>query len=114
MSIHNNVTRDTLDSLVEFDCVFQVLPDGSVFERPALYGPEVYDSTVTAGWTLVDGYSGQYGYSGPIMHASEYLGGRMAQDTLDTPGVYCLVVAYGVDESEDGPEPDGWCLARLV
>ena len=61
-------------------------------------------------WELLDGYSGQDRYSGPIMHASEYVGGRMERDILATPGVYVALVDYCLDDSD----PEGWAVARMI
>lgn len=104
------VTRDNLNQLMEFDHVIRVHEDGTVMEEPNTYAPELHDGELEGnGWTLLDGYSGQYGYSGPIMHDSEYIGGGMADDILSTPGVYVALVDYPLDDSE----PEGWAVARL-
>ncbi len=103
---------ETLNDLMSFDHVVTVHDDGTVTDGPVgVYAPELYDGEILAdGWELLDGYSGQDRYSGPIMHASEYVGGRMARDILETPGVYVALVDYPVD----GDEPDGWAVARRV
>lgn len=48
------------------------------------------------------------------MHASEYIGGKLARDILATPGLYVAVVSYATLEDDD-PEPDdsiaGWAIA---
>lgn len=147
------VTVDTLSGAIEFDSPFRVvLPTFTVDDEGAhranlLYGsataviettdryaPE--DVTLTDGvlgeltsgshatWTALDGFSGQYGYAGPCMHASEQLGGAMAADVLATPGVYVLLIVTAPAEDcedetcdhEDGDhesEAAGWILARL-
>jgi hypothetical protein len=46
------------------------------------------------------GYTGQHGYNGAVMHASEYLGGRLAEDILESPGTY-VVCAVEVDCSDE-------------
>jgi len=66
-------------------------------------------------WSFVDGFSGQYGYRGPIMHVSEYLGGGMADHVLETPGIYVVVVVEVLDDPDwdytnENPEPAGWAL----
>jgi len=127
-----------LNDLMEFEHVIRVqdgvatdrMPDG---ERIPLYAPECYhegfygpDGKVQeiqdgTGWTLMDGYSGQYSYSGPIMHASEYIGGRMEQDILAQDGYYVAVVCEVMECDDDcdprdeacngGHEPAGWAVA---
>lgn len=108
-----------LNTRLEFDCVVEVHKDGTMTDRHDLYAPESYDdgtggidfagSTV---WKPLDGYSGQYGYSGPIMHPSEYIGGVLEDDIATTPGVYVVVVVTDLDDV-DG-EPSGWAVLRHV
>lgn len=92
-----------LSDLMEFDSPIQVHADGRVTDGPAgIYAPSLYDDELdTSGpvgngwgsWELLDGYSGQQSYGGPVMHPSEFIGGGMARDILDQPGVYVAVVA---------------------
>lgn len=93
------LTPDTLADAVEFDSPFLVGTDGRVQTYlPDVFAPvdgdRITDDACPDGWELIDGWSGQHGYSGPTMHASEYLGGAMARSVLDNPGVYCLAIAY--------------------
>lgn len=120
---------NSLNSMVEFDSPFEVHEDGTVTTYlPSVYGPEVSEDldddgqsvgkpTISgAGWDFVDGYSGQSGYSGPVMHNSEYLGGGMARDVLAEPGIYCVTTVEANDPNWDysveNPEPTGWALLR--
>ena len=57
--------------------------------------PDGDDHSLETGWELLTGFSGQYSYNGPGMHASEYIGGGLAQHILDTTGLY--TVLYGDD-----------------
>lgn len=147
------VTAETLNGKVEFDSPFRIvgqMHDGrTVIENPLahVYAPEVtlwtdkdhngvgeeeIDGTAWNGpqddWEVVNGYSGQYGYSGPTMHASEFLGGGMARDVLANVGaVYVLVTVecrpnWEVDENDEDDvflgqviqdNPAGWMLLRL-
>lgn len=99
----------SLNDLMEFDRVVRVHVDGSVSYPSLPHAPELTDGEVSPGWRLLDGYSGQYGYSGPIMHTSEFIGGGMERDILSTPGVYVALVDYPSDDSE----PEGWAVAQL-
>jgi hypothetical protein len=102
------ILPDELNRVMEFDHVIEVHEGGHVTERDDIYPPELIDDEIMGdGWSLLNGYSGQYGYRGPIMHSSEFIGGGMARDILATPGVYVALVAY----STDGDEPDGWAVA---
>ncbi len=71
---------------------------------------EVRATARAAGWDVLDGYSGQHGYSGPIMHASESVRGHLERDILAEPGVYvaCVVECGDLDEN-----PAGWVALRL-
>lgn len=110
---------EELQRIAEFDHVFTVTPAGAVVDGPrGIYAPEYYDDTTAAeltgaGWEALTGYTGQYGYSGPHMHASEFIGGRLARDILETPGAYVVVVvAVMPDTEDDDPEPAGWAVLR--
>jgi hypothetical protein len=103
--------RGDLNSIMEIDHVITVHDDGTITEPSDVYAPELYDGVVGTGWTLMDGYSGQYLYSGPIMHASEYIGGRLADDILSMPGTYVALV--DIDLSDDTDDNiNGWAVAR--
>lgn len=115
-----NATLDTLNDVMEIDHVIRVHADGSVTDAnddnlPSTWAPEVVDfgaeTYVSTPWSLMTGYTGQHGYNGPVMHTSEFVGGRLAEDILATPGLYVAVEVR--DESgsylEDGPI--GWAVA---
>lgn len=98
----------SLNDKMDFDHVVQVLPGGQVVDAHGVYAPELYDDELQgAGWTLMDGYSGQSGYSGPIMHNSEYIGGGLERDILANPGYYVTLVNNSYDEEEG----EGWAIA---
>lgn len=116
-----------LNALMEFDHVIRVHADGTVTEPRDVHAPEIYvdtdgDGSILAehdremiamvkrqGWALMDGYSGQQGYSGPIMHPSEFIGGGLERDIMATPGDY---VALVVETNDDDDELAGWAVAR--
>jgi hypothetical protein len=86
-----------LSHLMDFDSPITVHEDGTVTHGPAnVYAPDLTDDELSGeGWELfTHGYSGQHGYSGPIMHDSEFIGGGLARDILGQPGTYVAVVAY--------------------
>lgn len=111
----------------EFDCPFTVTADGTVGPSPeGIYAPEtthddMHDMLIdgiqhvhSLWWEALTGYTGQYSYHGPVMHASEYLGGRLAADVLANPGVYVLTVVNVLPDDDDSdPEPAGWAILRL-
>jgi hypothetical protein len=127
------VTVENLNEVMEFDHVIEVKADGTVEDssespyldlRYYLTDPETGlwepDFTLPEGWQLMTGYTGQYGYNGPVMHSSEFIGGRMARDILETPGLYVALIVEsdcGNTEEhcteEDGCqcEADGWAVA---
>jgi hypothetical protein len=101
---------------MEFDHVITVHEDGSITDGPqSLYAPTLEDEELDdRRWSFFSaGYSGQYGYSGPIMHNSEYIGGRLADDIIATPGIYAAVVAYWTNDDPDddaGSDSEGWAI----
>lgn len=104
----------TVNDIMEFDRVIEVHEDGSITDRNDLYAPSLLDGIVSDGWELLNGYSGQQSYTGPIMHESEFIGGDMARDILDTPGIYVALVSCNSDlDTEDETGVDGWAVARL-
>ncbi len=108
--------NETLNDMMEIDHVIEVLDDGSVIDRPDLYAPELFGeeqgTETIEGWTLMDGYSGQDRYSGPIMHNSEFIGGRMERDILEAPGVYVALACCWLDMLEEDDPYEGWAVAR--
>lgn len=113
----------TLSDVMEFDHVIRVNGDGTVTEPNGISEPDVYWSNGTHnlegdGWSLMNGYSGQDRYAGPVMHSSEFIGGRMADDILSTPGYYVAMVVDAID-CDDHDSPDdcdcdrnvGWAVA---
>lgn len=116
---------DALDDAMGFDHIVYVREDGTVTEPRGVPAPELErlavdeDGQIVAGaegamlaslrrggWEAMTGYTGQYGYRGPVMHSSEYIGGRMARDILAEPGLYVALVV----ECEDD-EIAGWLVA---
>ena len=110
--------RPELNSQMEFGGAYTIDADGEV-KSSSDYPPSFIDDECDgSGWTPVTGFSGQHGYSGPVMHPSEQLGGKMEDYVYENPGTYALVEAiYTTDE--DGNEqdwgsdmPEGWVLLR--
>ncbi len=106
-----------MNARMEFDGVIEIRDDGSIIDRRDLYAPEVYedgsggiDFAGAKGWTALNGYSGQDRYAGPIMHPSEYIGGRLAADILAEPGIY---TAAAVSDLDDIANPSGWAVLRF-
>lgn len=120
-----------LSAAMEFDACYRVHADGTMTDVMDAPYVEMIDGELSApdGWRLMTGYTGQHGYNGPSMHSSEFIGGRMARDILETPGLYIVVADYPTgcaegecEECEDGGsgecdhgsgEPDGWGVAFL-
>lgn len=115
-------TTTELRAIAEFDQPFTVDAVGAVTDAPAgTYAPEVYhvddaqaphDVDIMSGYPweqFSGGYTGQYGYNGAVMHASEYLGGRLATDILATPGTYvvCAVECLPVPAFPHAWSPSG-------
>jgi hypothetical protein len=119
------MSTNALNEIMAFDHVIQVHPDGTVTDAPDdVHAPELdaeNDTVSGDGWTLLRGFTGQYGYNGPIMHSSEFIGGGLARHILETPGYYVALVAeYWSDgncwNDENGnplgePYVEGWAVA---
>ncbi len=110
----------TLNQVMEFGHVVEITDDGKiVIDGPfGLYAPECYVYTdandqiqidMDDSWSLVNGFSGQYCYSGPIMHPSEFIGGGMERHILENPGYYVSVIVTDLDDPDS--EPAGWGVA---
>ena len=105
-----------LNKIMEFDHVIRVTDYGTTEDGPSnVYAPDsVYvdvdsdgqivgdaESDMIArlegeGWTALNGWSSQYLYAGPIMHASESVGGALAGH----PGDGRNVVGRPAEEGE--------------
>lgn len=111
------IDRYYLNSLMEFDHVIRVHEDGTITEPQGFWAPNLLDSELDdKGWTLfTHGYSGQYNYSGPVMHNSEFIGGDLAKDIISQPGLYVAVVANHTcedhEEECDCDTQEGWAVA---
>jgi hypothetical protein len=109
-----NLTPENLNTFMEFDHVIKVNEDSTVEYAPMVQYPTLTDDELDSDrWTLLNGYSGQFRYSGPVMHNSEYIGGRLAEDILEQPGYYVAIPAYWT-EVPDGdilPDIEGWAIA---
>jgi hypothetical protein len=129
-----------LNTVMEIDRVIRVLPGRAVTapdtRNRASWAPEAVisldkDGQVTAGgeegmtamarwsgWNLMYGYSGQQGgRDSALMHPSEFIGGRMADDILDNPGLYVALAVTGLYPPQEAEErgsddPIGWVVAR--
>lgn len=71
------------------------------------------------GWEALTGFTGQYGYSGAVMHASEFVGREIARELVrladDEPQTFVMVVvSAGVLEDGEEDEPAGWAILRKV
>lgn len=115
---------EDLNGVMEIDHVVEITPGRNLVERPDIYAPDLHieedadgqydgEPILDEGWTLLDGYSGQYLYAGPLMHSSEFIGGGLARDILDTPGIYVALACYSlVPEGCEDDGPHMWAVAR--
>lgn len=118
----------------EFDQVFQIT-EGGVLDGPAgIYAPESVENDsehdilvdgvpkrglTSTGWQALEGYTGQYGYDGAVMHDSEFIGGHLANDMIEmsatyeaegTPLLWTKVLASYEEEGEDEIQYEGWVI----
>jgi hypothetical protein len=118
-----------VNDFMEFNRVVRVSSEGEMTHENGVYGPdEVWveldsDGQMVSldpsdiniegsGWSLLNGFSGQHGYPGPIMHPSEGLGGGLERHIRSHPGVYVVVEVLGMPPGGDGGwDPVGWAVA---
>lgn len=120
--------EEALSIVMDFSRPIEVLDNGNVIpcneDAPELYmdvdsegsaittDAELMEQVSTGGWTLLTGFTGQYGYNGPVMHASELIGGGIARHILMTPGIYVALVVECLSPDDDQDEgPAGWAVA---
>ena len=111
----------TLSDMMDFDHVIRVRRDGAITDAENIYAPELIqsrndDDTWTESlededWELLDGFSGQSGYSGPMMHSSEYIGGAMARHIRANPGFYVAIYPTVIDDLDPDAVADSWAVA---
>lgn len=123
----------TLNDLLALDAYpLRVNTDGTLDDHAAESTPDVYaevdaDGSYTPnaereaasalaaqGWEPLRGYSGQYGVGRAswFMHASEFVGGRLAADILAEPGVYAAVMILPDAPDDTDAEPTEWAVIR--
>lgn len=128
-----NLDRDryALNKLMSEERVVRVHLDGTVSHPKNVTAPkvncgtdgdgqilDVHDKAMVEdlkrqGWSVMTGWTGQYSYSGPIMHTSEFVGGHLALEILDTDDKDTPVdyVALAVDvDSEVCPNESPTCV----
>lgn len=107
-----------LSDLMDFDHVITVGADGRITDDGSgLYAPDVYiddndpfwDSD--SDWQVLRGFTGQHGYDGHVLHASEAIGGGLERHILDNPGHYVVVEVRDEDGEFADSEPVGWAVA---
>lgn len=116
----------SLSYLMDFDHIIRVVngevvtpSDGPWAPSAYLDGDEFILTDSNGRWEALTGYTGQHGYRGPIMHSSELIMGRLAEDILATDGDYvALVVTVLPEDADDEASAEydvaGWCVARLI
>ena len=127
------ITAEELNTSVEFNIPFTINADGTVMMNDNVApdevlggytnrtGDYVYGLYVDGNWVpWSHGYTGQDRYSGPVLHNSEQLSGRIAEDLLNEPGEYCLCeVGWEYDEHDleydDGElYYEGWVVLKAL
>lgn len=109
----------TLSDILNFEHVIRVNDDATITDdTPGEYAPDLIqweqpdgtwvEELLSDSWELLTGFTGQYSYSGPMMHASETIGGGLALHIVTHPGFYVALVPSVLAANE---EPDGWAVA---
>lgn len=126
----SDLGTQTLKAFMEIDHVICVEEGGRIHDDvTGVYAPEVtvetdsdgqildeHDAQMIAnvrsqGWELLNGWSGQYGYAGPIMHPSEFVGGDLEKHIRETPGVYVVTTVACEPNGWSDDEQAGWAIA---
>lgn len=100
----------SLSDMMDFDHLITVTEDGEVKDSELIVYFELVDGelqTTSPGWSLLNGFSGQYGYAGPLMHSSEQIGGGLERHIRETPGDYVALVNVDADGEATGE----WAIA---
>lgn len=115
----------SLNDLMEFDHVVYSDGRGNVTDNLVsfrTYAPQPYVDLDAEGqmttlgvegihdlgeWALLNGFSGQDRYGGPIMHPSEFVGGGLERYIRENAGFYVVVEVTGIKEFSEDAEIDG-------
>lgn len=105
----------------DFDNVYRLTPEGHIAEARDLYAPDVShseteDITIDGDWSALTGHTGQYAYSGAVMHPSEQWGDwaitaltEIAQQT-GQPLAFSVVEVRDTDGCYPDGDPIGWAV----
>lgn len=119
------VAPHDLNDVMDLDHVIRVNDDGTVSDYPTvsgIYAPDVVNLPYPGDieiqsplpWKAETGRTGQYGYSGAVMHPSEYIGAGLASYILATPGYWVAVEVRDDDGTYPEGDPVGWALLHLA
>ena len=104
-------------STFEFDSTYRAA-DGLYAGNP--FPPDVAvdprgDVTVSGGWRVITGKTGQHGYSGAIMHQSETADDATILRWVQDAGATHFAIVEVRDEDGDYPggDPIGWAVAYI-
>lgn len=116
----DHIIRVNEDLTIDEHLDMSTMDSGSYFDLAVDEdGTDIFE--MSAGWTLLRGFTGQDSYNGPVMHASEYVGGGLERYIRETPGYYVVLEVSGrcdydgtticTEESGCDCEPAGWAIA---
>ena len=123
-----------LNEMMQFDYVIRVAENGNATvtneNPPEVYADAAWDEHGDAhmssqddrdminhlkaqGWEVLTGWTGQYGYNGPVMHSSEYIGGKLADHIRENPGLYVRMAVEIMPPGDDSESKYvGWIVAH--
>jgi hypothetical protein len=126
----------SLNDIMEFDHVIQVLEDGTILDEvEGVWAPEIHsdaewdeygDAHVsdanerdlvtyvrTQGWDLFQGRVSHGVSLGPVIDSSYFIGGSLEERIRETPGYWVAVTVDVQPDDEDAEsQPHGWALAH--
>lgn len=91
----------------------EILPDVTVPEIHATVNShDLFIESRLPWFTVSEGFTGQHGYRGPVMHDSEFISTGMMESILEDndPTVYMFAVRY---PTYDDGEQEGWVILAI-
>ena len=127
---HNDNCDSSYDVVATYRDALDYPPGKSLGYAPEVFVPGIVDDYgdvhITGeawicgdGWEFFSrGYTGQFGakLSDPVMHESEFVGGRLARDMIQTGGTFVATSVHIDLDGDDGSEPvtAGWVVLRKI
>jgi len=100
-----NVSDSDVPDSVQYgapEMVYVLLDSDGQAIRDWAVGSDFTIEGVPDDWTLLTGFTGQYGYNGALMHPSEFIGGGLERHIRENAGYYVAVIVDGLLDDPTG------------